>query len=129
VYVFSVLPVYRNGFLACYIVLIWSIYNLALVEYANNSFVQGIEEVTASSVRARECHGTRECSKEVKITNVFTDGTSGKLIVICLLIYNPAEHFSYICTLDTSINYLFMIHVLHQTWQKVSYMMIHQSQL
>jgi hypothetical protein len=48
-------------------------------------------------------------------------------IVICLLIYNPAEHVSYICTLDTSINYLFMIHVLHLTWQKVSYMMIHFS--
>ena len=46
---------------------------------------------------------------------------------ICLLIYNPADHVFYICTLDTSINYLFMIHVLHLTWQKVSYMMIHFS--
>jgi len=46
---------------------------------------------------------------------------------ISLLIYNPADHVFYICTLDTSINYLFMIHVLHLTWQKVSYMMIHFS--
>jgi hypothetical protein len=48
-------------------------------------------------------------------------------IAICLLIYNPAEHVCHICTLDTSINYLFMIHVLHLTWQKVSNMVIHFS--